>query len=195
MGRTVRTAVLVMALAAVPLGASGAAGAAAGATQASPEDGDQFGAAVATGDFDGNNADNLVVGVPGEDVGTVQDAGAVISLCGSEGLMQGCADGVLTQANPETADLYGATLTDGKFDGNELTDLAVGAPGETVGGAVAAGAAAARDGNIGGLQPSSSRRSSSRAMTASPAAPRPPTCSPPPWPPDPPAARGPMLSR
>jgi hypothetical protein len=77
----------------------------------------------------------------------------VISLCGSEGLFEGCADGVLRQAHPETADLYGAALTSGNFDGNELTDLAVGAPGETVGGAVAAGAADARDGNIGGLEP------------------------------------------
>ena len=77
----------------------------------------------------------------------------MISLCGSEGLMAGCADGVLTQANPEPSDLYGASLTDGNFDGNELTDLAVGAPGETVGGAVAAGAADARDGDVGGLPP------------------------------------------
>jgi hypothetical protein len=115
------------------------------------ESGDQFGAALATGDFDGNNADNLVIGVPGEDLGTVADAGAVISLCGSEGLLAGCADGVLTQANPEPGDAYGAALTDGNFDGNELTDLAVGAPGETVGGAVAAGAADARDGDVGGL--------------------------------------------
>jgi hypothetical protein len=122
-------------------------------TQANPEHGDQFGAALATGDFDGNDADNLVIGTPGEDVGAVQDAGAVISLCGSEGLMAGCPDGVLTQAHPEPSDLYGAALTDGNFDGNELTDLAVGAPGETVGGAVAAGAADARDGNIGGLEP------------------------------------------
>jgi hypothetical protein len=86
-------------------------------------------------------------------VGAVPDAGAVISLCGSEGLFQGCADGVLTQANPEPGDAYGAALTDGNFDGNELTDLAVGAPGETVRGAVAAGAVDARDGNIGGLPP------------------------------------------
>jgi hypothetical protein len=117
------------------------------------ESGDQFGAALATGDFDGNDADNLVIGVPGEDVGTVADAGAVISLCGSEGLFAGCPDGVLTQANPETADLYGAALTGGNFDGNEFPDLAVGAPGETVGGAVAAGAADARDGAVGGLPP------------------------------------------
>jgi hypothetical protein len=115
------------------------------------ESGDQFGAALATGDFDGDNADNLVIGVPGENLGTVADAGAVISLCGNEGLMAGCPDGVLTQANPETGDAYGAALTGGNFDGNEFPDLAVGAPGETVAGAGAAGAADARDGELGGL--------------------------------------------
>jgi hypothetical protein len=120
-----------------------------GATEA----GDQFGAALATGDFDGNDADNLVIGIPGEDVATIADAGAVISLCGSEGLFEGCADGVLRQSHPETADLYGAALTAGNFDGNELTDLAVGAPGETIAGAVLAGAADTRDGSIGGLEP------------------------------------------
>jgi hypothetical protein len=122
-----------------------------GAVPGASESGDQFGAALATGDFDGNSADNLVVGAPGENLGTVADAGAVISLCGSEGFFDGCPDGVLTQNNPEAGDRYGASLTPGNFDGNELPDLGVGAPGETVAGATAAGAADARDGDVGGL--------------------------------------------
>jgi FG-GAP repeat len=115
------------------------------------ESGDQFGAALATADFDGNSADNLVIGAPGENLGTVADAGAVISLCGSEGFFQSCPDGVLTQNNPEAGDLFGLSLTPGNFDGNELPDLAVGAPGETVAGAILAGAADARDGAVSGL--------------------------------------------
>jgi hypothetical protein len=122
-----------------------------GSVPGASESGDQFGAALGTGDFDGNSADNLVIGAPGEDLGTVADAGAVISLCGSEGLLSGCPDGVLTQGNPETGDGYGASLTPGNFDGSELPDLAAGAPGETVAGAVSAGAADARDGDLGGL--------------------------------------------
>jgi hypothetical protein len=102
-------------------------------------------------DFNGDGIDDLVVGVPGENVGAVADAGAVISLCGFDGQFEGCSDGVLTQANPEAGDAYGASLTPGNFDGNEFPDLAVGAPGETVAGAVSAGAADARDGELGGL--------------------------------------------
>ncbi|HEV8423886.1 MAG TPA: FG-GAP repeat protein [Actinomycetes bacterium] len=122
-----------------------------GSVPGATESGDHFGAALASADFDGNNADNLVIGTPGENLGTVGDAGAVISLCGSEGLLFGCPDGVLTQGNPETGDAAGASLTAGNFDGNELVDLAVGAPGETVGGAAAAGAVDHRSGSADGL--------------------------------------------
>jgi hypothetical protein len=115
------------------------------------ESGDQFGSALAAADFDGNNADNLVIGTPGEDVGTVADAGAVVSLCGSDGVFESCLESILTQNNPEAGDRFGASLTPGNFDGNELPDLAVGAPGETVAGAVSAGAADARDGADSGL--------------------------------------------
>jgi FG-GAP repeat len=118
-----------------------------GATEA----GDQFGSALGAADVDGNNADNLVVGVPGENLGAVADAGAVLSICGFDGQFEGCADGVLTQGNPEAGDAFGAALAPGNFDGNEFPDLAVGAPGETVAGRAAAGAADARDGGAGGL--------------------------------------------
>jgi hypothetical protein len=122
-----------------------------GSVPGATESGDQFGSALGAADFDDNNADNLVVGVPGENLGVVADAGAVISLCGFDGQFESCADGVLTQANPEAGDLYGASLTPGNFDGNTFPDLAVGAPGETVAGAVLAGAVDARDGADGGL--------------------------------------------
>ena len=59
--------------------------------------------------------------------------------------------GEADSSNPETGDRYGASLTPGNFDGNELPDLGVGAPGETVAGAASAGAADARDGDVGGL--------------------------------------------
>ena len=122
-----------------------------GSVPGATEAGDRFGSALGTADFDGNDADNLVIGVPGENLGAVADAGAVISLCGFDGQFEGCADGVLTQGNPEAGDAYGAALTPGNFDGNELPDLAVGAPGETVAGKGAAGAVDARDGADGGL--------------------------------------------
>ena len=115
------------------------------------EAGDLFGFALGAADFDGNNADNLVIGAPGEDLGGVADAGSVNSLCGFDGLLESCSPAILTQGNPEAGDAFGAALTPGNFDGNELPDLAVGAPGETVAGRPDAGAADARDGDAGGL--------------------------------------------
>ena len=39
-----------------------------------PETSDNFGAALATGDFNGDGFDDLVVGVPEEDIGAIEDA-------------------------------------------------------------------------------------------------------------------------
>jgi hypothetical protein len=122
-----------------------------GSVPGATESGDVFGSALGAADFDDNNADNLVIGAPGEDLGAVVNAGAVISLCGFDGQFEGCSDGVLTQGNPETSDGYGVSLTPGNFDGNTFPDLAVGAPLERVAGAIAAGAADARDGADSGL--------------------------------------------
>jgi len=49
------------------------------ATQA----GDSFGWSLAAGDFNGDGEDDLDVGVPGEDLGVVGDAGAVNAIYGS----------------------------------------------------------------------------------------------------------------
>jgi hypothetical protein len=109
----------------------------------SPEGFDQFGAAVAPTDSNGIGQWDLAVGVPGEDLGPDENAGAVNLLAGST---SGPSGGTLvTQANPEDNDSFGEGLAGGfflhDFDLNGFHDLAVGAPGETVGaGAFAAGA-------------------------------------------------------
>jgi hypothetical protein len=108
----------------------------------SPESFDQFGAAVAPTDSNGIDQWDLAVGVPGEDLGPDADAGAVNLLAGSTTGPSGGS--LLTQANPEDADNFGAGLAGGfflhDFDLNGFHDLAVGAPGETVGAGAAAGA-------------------------------------------------------
>ena len=48
-----------------------------------PETGDRFGAALATGDFNGDGYCDLAIGIPGEDISGVIDGGAVQVLYGS----------------------------------------------------------------------------------------------------------------
>jgi hypothetical protein len=114
----------------VSQGGGGASGAAEG--------NDRFGSALASGILPGDSFHDLVVGVPGEAVGATVGAGAVNVLAGSGG---GLVNGSLvTQGNPEVDDQFGGAVATGDLDQAAGDDLAVGAPGETVGGRVFAGA-------------------------------------------------------
>ncbi|MEO8275638.1 MAG: FG-GAP repeat protein [Thermoanaerobaculia bacterium] len=96
------------------------------------EEGDEFGATLATGDFNGDGRDDLVIGAPGED-----DVGAILVLFGSDfGLLfnnrvwwgQGDTGGV-----GESGDGFGLSLAAGDFDGDGYDDLVVGTPNEDLG--------------------------------------------------------------
>jgi hypothetical protein len=122
-------------------GGSGVAGAA--------EESDTFGLSLASGLLVGDAVADLVVGVPGEDVGGTLGAGAVNLLVGSPG---GLVNGSLaTQGNPERGDGFGGAVATGDFDDTAGDDVAVGVPGETVGGALGAGAVSVFNGPPGGL--------------------------------------------
>ncbi|MCZ6816725.1 MAG: hypothetical protein O7F76_08560 [Planctomycetota bacterium] len=106
------------------------------------EVGDAFGFAVAAGRFNGDNKDDLAVGIPGEDLGS---GGPVIVEAGAIELYFGSATGVTTAGayiitdddtiNPAQAGAaYGFALAAGNFDGDAFTDLAVGAPGKNTSG-------------------------------------------------------------
>jgi len=91
-------------------------------------------------DFDGDGFDDLAVGVPLEDLAGVVDAGVVNVLYGSTDGLTGNGSQQLAQALPEPGDQLGWAAAAGDFNGDDIPDLAVGAPGETVGTAADAGA-------------------------------------------------------
>ena len=116
---------------------------------------DNFGSAVAAGDFNGDGADELAVGVPYDDpppvrgLATVADAGAVNVIYGSYfgGLNTTTyADQYWHQNSAgiedtaEAGDLFGYAVAVGDFNGDGMDDLAVGVPGEDVSGLQDAGA-------------------------------------------------------
>jgi hypothetical protein len=116
--------------------------------------GDQFGTAVAAGDFNGDGIEDLAVGAPGKAPGGGPRSGAVFIFPGSvNGLT--CLAGVpcpttiitgffITQTDAggvnEEGDRFGAALTVGDFNGDGIEDLAVGAPGKAPGGGPRSGA-------------------------------------------------------
>ncbi|MEL6445077.1 MAG: T9SS type A sorting domain-containing protein [Bacteroidota bacterium] len=129
----------------------------------SNEAGDQFGFSLAAGNFDFGNADELVIGVPFEDIGSVQDAGAVMVLTNDgTGTLNGAF--FIDQDTPdipgivEAGDLFGHALATGSFNGNpNINGLAIGAPGEDIGTVQNSGNVTQINGSNGGLLLSTAR--------------------------------------
>ncbi|MBG0831207.1 FG-GAP repeat protein [Planomonospora sp. ID67723] len=114
--------------------------------------GDRFGAVLAAGDFNGDNQDDLAIGVPEEDreVDNRSDVGGVNVLYGENDGPNSPDDPALgvdhqqffvqisIGANAEQGDRFGAGLAAGDYDDNGEADLAAGVPGENVSGAAGA---------------------------------------------------------
>jgi len=104
------------------------------------EPGDQFGRALASGDFDADGRDDLAVGVPFEDLidNTRADAGAVqVFFGGGSSLVDAAGDVFISQSDlsgeaVEAGDRFGFSLAVGKFDIGPFADLAIGVPGEDI---------------------------------------------------------------
>lgn len=119
---------------------------------------DRFGEALAVGDFNKDGYDDLAVGAPGEDVGSLRDAGMVTIFYGSNNGLK--TTGVRhihqntsgIQGKAEKGDKFGAALAAGDFDNDGYDDLAIGAPEDSVSGKERAGLVNVVFGSSKGLQ-------------------------------------------
>jgi hypothetical protein len=123
------------------------------------EGGDEFGSALAAGDFNHDSFADLAAGAPGENVGSTVVAGSVSVLPGSAAGLTATGGRLFTQVGglPERFDLFGFALAAGDFNHDGFADLAAGAPNEDVGTLDAAGALSVLYGSAGGLATSGGR--------------------------------------
>lgn len=120
----------------------------------SSADGEQFGAAMAAGDFNGDGFDDVAFGASDAAQGDAILAGRVVVFFGSPlGLLTlQVLDQIGLDGN-EDYDRFGSSLAAGDFDADGWVDLAVGAPGEALGNEPSAGVVHVYRGSISGLSP------------------------------------------
>jgi len=117
----------------------------------SAEPSDNFGSPVTAGDFNADGKDDLAIGVPHENLGSIVDAGGVEVIYGSSSGLSATsahADQFWTQdstdigGSAEPTDEFGGSLATGDFNADGKDDLAIGLPGEDIGSTL----------NVGGVQ-------------------------------------------
>ncbi|MGD9534576.1 MAG: hypothetical protein AB7V56_12515 [Candidatus Nitrosocosmicus sp.] len=102
----------------------------------SAEENDHFGSSLSAGDFNGDNITDLAIGVPSEDSGIRGPSGGVNIIYGSLAGLDASKnqfwsqDNTTIKDNEEGGDYFGSSLSAGDFNGDNITDLAIGVPSE-----------------------------------------------------------------
>lgn len=127
----------------------------------SPESYDNFGWALAVGDFNGDRYDDLAVGVPSETLGSnIHGEGAVQVFFGGAFGLDLAGDDFIHQSEiayggtSEDGDEFGAALAAGDFDHDGFDDLAIGVPREDSSGRIDCGSVTVVMGGAAGLDKS-----------------------------------------
>ncbi len=129
----------------------------AGPVNSRPKAGEAFGFSLAIGDFNAAGPVDLAIGVPGDSFGGNRGAGAVNILFSTDGTGPSAAGDTLlhqdtsgVRSSARAGEAFGWSLAAGNINGTGADDLAVGVPGERVGGNADAGAVHVFYGRSGG---------------------------------------------